>query len=236
MKKIFLRVATVVLLFASMVIFALGLSNQGKSNTVAAVVNTGVKTVIVDAGHGGVDGGAVGVNGEVEKDINLAIAQKLQSLLKDAGYTVIMTRETDVSIHDEDANTIRKQKRSDLNNRLKIINEHPQAIFVSIHQNTINQSYVHGGQMFYSPNNACSKLLAQSIQDSFRENVQTDNTKTIKEAGKNLFILYNATIPSVLCECGFLSNSEEARNLSQEDYQQEIAKAIFKGIEKYLGR
>lgn len=236
MNKTILRIVTVALLFSSMIIFAMGLSSGKSKESVAAVVNTGIKTIIVDPGHGGVDGGAVGVNGSVEKDINLSIALKLRDVLKKAGYTVVMTRDTDISIHDENANTIRKQKRSDLYNRLGIINAHSEAIFVSVHQNTINQSSVHGGQMFFSPNNVCSKLLAQCIQDSFRENLQSDNSKAVKEAGKNLFLLYNAKIPSVLCECGFLSNSEEAAMLSKEEYQQQLAEAIFKGIENYLGR
>ncbi|MBQ6570680.1 MAG: N-acetylmuramoyl-L-alanine amidase [Clostridia bacterium] len=237
MDKKIIRITTITLLIFSMLIFAVGLSRKGEKTTAcAAVVNTDLNTVIIDPGHGGVDGGAVGVGGEVEKEINLAISLKLRDILEKAGYKVIMTRDTDISIHDESAKTIRAQKTSDLHNRLKIINDNPDAVFISVHQNTIGDRRVHGGQMFYSPNNACSKMLAACIQDSFRENVQPDNNKTVKQAGKNLFLLYNAQIPAVLCECAFLSNAQDVKDICSEEYQQKIAEAIFKGIENYLGR
>jgi len=236
MEKIIIRLLVVGLFFSSAIILALSADKAPESTPMAAVIDQDINTVIVDPGHGGVDGGAVGVNGEIEKDINLSISLKLKELLEKNGYKVIMTRDTDISIHDESANTIRKQKNSDLHNRLDIINQNENALFVSVHQNTINDSSVHGAQIFYSPNNACSKVLAQAVQDSFRDNLQPENNKSVKEAGKNLFLLYNAKSPAILAECGFISNPTEAKNLSNEEYQQQVAEVIFKGIENYFGR
>lgn len=236
MEKLFIRILTAALFFVSAVLITLSSGKTVSSQQVAAVVDNSVKTVIVDPGHGGVDGGAVGAGGEIEKNINLSISLMLKELLEKNGYTVIMTRDTDISIHNEDAKTIRKQKNSDLHNRLNIINSNQNALFVSVHQNIINDSSVKGAQMFYSPNNACSKLLAQSLQDSFKTNLQPENKKTVKEAGKNLFLLYNAKVPAVLAECGFLSNPGEAKNLTDSNYQRQVAETIYKGIENYFGR
>lgn len=195
------------------------------------------KVVIIDAGHGGEDGGAVSRSGIVEKNINLSIAQSLKSLLEEADYKVIMTRDEDISIHDEGESSTRAKKRSDLNNRLKIINENPTAIFVSIHQNSIvNYIDSKGAQIFYSGNNEQSEILAQCIQDSFKSSLQPDNKREIKKAGNNLFILYNANNPAVMAECGFLSNAQEAEKLNDPEYQKQAAKAIFDGIEQYYSK
>lgn len=191
------------------------------------------KTVIIDAGHGGIDGGAVSKSGIVEKGINLEIAKMLETMLKEKGYNVIMTRSEDISIHDDDATTIRQKKSSDLHNRLEITTRNPNAIFVSIHQNIINDSTSCGAQIFYSPNNAESEKLASCLRDAFRANLQPDNKREIKTAGKNLFILYNAQIPAIMAECGFLSNVEEAELLNSPDYQKKVAQTLCAGIEEY---
>ncbi|MDR1564691.1 MAG: N-acetylmuramoyl-L-alanine amidase [Oscillospiraceae bacterium] len=192
------------------------------------------RLVIVDAGHGGVDGGAESKSGIVEKNVNLAIAKELQKLLTDAKYKVIMTREEDVSIHDEDAKTIRQQKKSDLNNRLQIMKDNPEAVFVSIHQNILQGSTkASGAQVFYSKTNPKSAALAQSIQNAFNGTLQPENNKLVKSAGKNIYILYYTESPAVMAECGFLSNPDEAEKLNTAEYQKQVAKALFEGIEKY---
>lgn len=193
------------------------------------VVNLPTSTrpvVVLDPGHGGVDGGAE-ANGIIEKNINLSIAQKVRELCILFGFEVHMTRTGDVSIHDEDKTTIRAQKNSDLKNRLAIMTADPGAVAVSIHLNKFPQSRVKGAQVFYAPKSQGSELLAQTIQDSFRTLLQPENTRQIKKADSSLFLLYNNTVtPAVLVECGFLSNPEEAALLATEDYQDQVAFAI----------
>lgn len=189
--------------------------------------------VILDPGHGGIDGGAQ-ANGIVEKDINLAIAQNLRDLLSVQGFHVIMTREDDRSIHDEGITQIARQKRSDLHNRLAITENHPEAILISIHQNQFPQPSCQGAQIFYSQNRPESQKLAQSIQESFQRNLQPENDRQIKPAQNNLFLLYEAKIPAVMAECGFLSNPQEAQKLSQTEYQEQVAFVILEGLMDFL--
>ena len=185
-------------------------------------------TIILDPGHGGVDGGAQ-ANGVSEKEVNLAISLQLRDLLSAQGFRVIMTREDDRSIHDEGITQISRQKRSALYNRLAIIEDHPEAIFVSIHQNKFEQASSRGAQIFFSPNNPESQKLAQSIQETFVSLLQPENTRQIKKAENNLFLLYEAQIPAVMAECGFLSNPEEEGLLQDPKYQQTLAAAIAAG-------
>lgn len=182
--------------------------------------------VVLDPGHGGVDGGAQS-NGVTEKDVNLSIAKKVRELCLLFGFEVRMTRQEDVSIHDQGKTTIRAQKNSDLNNRLKIMTQDPGAVVVSIHLNKFPQSRVRGAQVFYAPKSQGSELLAQTIQDNFKTLLQPDNDRQIKKADSSLFLLYNNTVtPAVLVECGFISNPDEAALLASEDYQDQVAFAI----------
>jgi N-acetylmuramoyl-L-alanine amidase len=182
--------------------------------------------VILDPGHGGVDGGA-SANGIVEKELNLAIARKVREMCVLFGFDVRMTREEDISIHDEDKTTIRDQKNSDLKNRLEIMTAQPGSVVVSIHMNKFPQSRIQGAQVFYAPKSQGSDMLAQIIQDNVRTLIQPDNTRQIKRADSSLFLLYNNTVnPAVLVECGFISNPEEAALLQEEDYQDRMAFTI----------
>lgn len=191
------------------------------------------KTIIIDAGHGGMDGGSVGVDGTVEKEINLKIALKLEFILKAYGYNVIMTRKDDKSIHDSSANTVRQQKVSDIHNREKIILQNPDAIFVSIHQNHYPNSSIHGTQVFYSKNNTLSKELAQNIQSSIVKNIDSENKRQIKKSGTEIYLLYHSKIPSVMVECGFISNYNDLNKLKDENYQKKLALSIADGIVNY---
>lgn len=191
-------------------------------------------TFVIDAGHGGMDGGAVGVHKIVEKDINLSIAAMLNTMLQVSGYDTVMVRESDISVHDPQYTSVRKQKVSDIKNRLKLAEETPNAIFVSIHQNLFEQSKYSGAQMFYSKNNTESKLMAEALRAQFRELLQPENERETKPAGGNLYILHHATCPAVLVECGFLSNPQEAELLATEEYQQKVAFTIYTGLLKYL--
>lgn len=233
MKLNFLKLVVPITTLA-VVVFCMSAGHIVNSNSVMADAQPQtVKRVIVDAGHGGMDGGAVGVDGIVEKDINLAIAQKLREQLIINGYEVLMTRDTDTSIHDPDKTSVRQQKVSDIKNRMKLIEENPDAIFVSIHQNQFGVSKYYGAQMFFSPNNPESEILSQTLQDTFKELLQPENERVHKKADQNLYLLYHAQSPAVLIECGFLSNPEEARKLTTPEYQNEVAFAIASAINRY---
>ena len=191
------------------------------------------KTVVIDAGHGGEDGGASGPSGTPEKDINLAIAKKLQQLLSVSGYNVVMTRTQDVAIGDNSLDTVHERKVSDMHQRLKVLESQDNCVFISIHQNYFTQSQYSGTQIFYSQNNQNSKALAESIKAKVVQMLQKDNKRETKPATSSIFLLWKAEVPAVLVECGFLSNPEEEEKLKDPDYQQKIAFSIYSGFLDY---
>ncbi len=187
-------------------------------------------TVVIDAGHGGEDGGAVSASGVVEKDVNLAIARKLQTMLETNGIKVVMTRETDILLYDRTVDYRGRKKALDLAARRQIAQETENSIFVSIHLNSYPQTQYHGLQVWYSPNNESSRALAQSIQDTVRVSLQPENDRQVKQATSSIYLLHHLHSPAVLVECGFLSNPEEAEKLAAEDYQNELAFLLFTAI------
>lgn len=192
------------------------------------------RTIVLDAGHGGEDGGAIGKSSLPEKDINLAVAKDLQQLLEASGFRVVMTRTSDAAISDP-LKTIRERKVSDIHNRLKIIESQGNCLFVSIHQNLFEQSQYHGAQVFYSKNTEQGKPLAEAIRSRIVMMIQKDNEREIKPATSSIYLLWHAKVPAVLVECGFLSNSEEVRKLNSPEYQQQMAFAICCGLLDYCG-
>lgn len=190
--------------------------------------------IIVDAGHGGFDGGAEGINGSVEKDINLPIALKVRDLLTACGYRVIMTRESDTATCSEEIDGISAKKTSDIMNRFALLEKHPQATFISIHQNKFPDSSQHGAQIFYGPNCEQSQLLAQTMQENFKEMLAPENTRQIKKAEDGVYLLYHSPIPSVMVECGFLSNEREAELLQDDEYQNQIAFVVAASLMEYF--
>ncbi len=190
-------------------------------------------TVILDAGHGGEDGGAVGKNGLAEKDINLSIALKLKELLREKGVSVILTRETDVLLYDRNTDFEGRKKALDLEARRLIGESTPNSVFVSIHMNSFPQESSHGLQVWYSGNHTLSMSLAQIIQDNARKSLQPDNHRRIKAAGSSIYLLEHLTVPAVLVECGFLSNTAEAERLGTEDYQQQLAQMLCDSIRQW---
>lgn len=192
-----------------------------------------IRTIVVDAGHGGEDGGASGKSKILEKDINLQISLDLQKLLQTAGYHVVMTRTSDTAVSD-DKSTIRERKKSDLHNRLAIIQSQENCIFISIHQNFFSQSRYHGSQVFYSKKNPGSKLMAESVRTRIVSLLQNDNKREIKPATSSIYLLWKTDIPAILVECGFLSNSEEEAKLNNSTYQQQMAFSIFCGALDYI--
>lgn len=202
---------------------------------VSAEISEKELIVVIDAGHGGEDSGAV-ANSVLEKDINLEIALKLRDMLKASGIEVKMIRESDVSIYDTASGTIRERKVSDLKNRVKIVNNNKKNILVSIHQNKFEQSKYSGAQMFYSTNNDKSQILAENIRKSITGLIQPENKRELKKGGSDIYLLNKAAVPAVIVECGFISNEEEAKNLSNEEYQSKIAFAIYCGILEYKNK
>lgn len=191
------------------------------------------QTIVLDAGHGGMDSGAVGVTGALEKEINLSIVLKLKTMLEFSGYNVVLTRSDDRSIHDQHIEGVGNQKRSDMSNRLAIIKNHPNGIFFSIHQNKFTQEKFWGAQMFYTVNHADNMNLARIMQQRFKV-IQPENDREIKLSGDELYLFKETEIPALLIECGFLSNSSEESKLITGEYQQEVAFTIFCGITEYV--
>ncbi len=189
--------------------------------------------VIVDAGHGGFDGGAVAKDGTVEKDINLSIANYLRNFLVSNGAKVVMTRNSDMATDDVETKTIATRKKSDLKNRVNLMKEYPDAIYVSIHLNKFTTSAANGAQVFYSQNAKGSKELGESIQKSIKTKLQSYNQRVIKKGTGSTYILKNATIPTVIAECGFISNHQELEKLKDKSYQRKMAFCIYCGINDY---
>jgi len=186
--------------------------------------------IVIDPGHGGVDPGKVGVNNALEKDINLAVSLKLAECLQKKGYQIVLTREEDVGLYSEgDSN----KKRADMAKRVALISEASPAVAVSIHQNSFTQESSKGAQVFYHPQSAEGKRLAEIMQDTIKEFVKDENQRAAK-ANDSYYMLKKTTCPLIIVECGFMSNYEEAELLVTEAYQQKMAEAIAEGIERFL--
>lgn len=194
------------------------------------------KVILLDAGHGGIDPGATNEDKSIlEKDINLQITLKLRELLESSGCLVLLTREEDTSLYEEEAGKTTRQKYNEnLKNRRKMIEESGVDAFVSIHLNKFEQSKYYGAQTFYPEGQNDSKLLSQFIQDELKRVVDKTNQRKIKPS-KDIYLLKENNIPSVLIECGFLSNEKESKLLNDEKYQEKVAWAIYAGIQKYFG-
>lgn len=185
--------------------------------------------VIVDAGHGGEDGGAVSSYGVVESQLNLEIATKLYQTLQLLGVPSVMTRETDVSLHDDDATTIREKKVSDLENRVAFINGYPQSVLLSIHQNSLPSSpSTHGAQCFYNAETGAD-TLAGTLQLVLNTTVNVGNEKNQKAIDDSIYLMANITVPGVIVECGFLTNTAETALLQTQDHQITLALSIAAG-------
>ncbi len=194
------------------------------------------RVILLDAGHGGIDPGALSDNKEVkEKDINLQITLKLRELLESSGCLVLLTREDDTSLYEDiPGKTIRQKYNENLRNRKKMIQESGVDAFISIHLNKFEQSKYYGAQTFYPKGKEDSKLLSKFIQDELKRVVDDTNRREVKPSN-DIYLLKENNIPSVLIECGFLSNPKEVKLLNDEKYQEKVAWAIYVGIQKYFG-
>lgn len=190
--------------------------------------------IVLDAGHGGIDGGCSTADGIPEKGINLNILLDLRALLEVSGYEVHVTRDTDRSIHDKGIEGIANQKSSDMDNRLAILNEPENAVCISIHQNQFTDAKYSGAQMFFSDTNDRSEGFAETMQTQFQSLLQPDNSREVKRCGKELFLCYFCKHPMIMAECGFLSNPEEAALLTTEEYQRKVAFTLYAGLQQWL--
>ena len=191
------------------------------------------KIIILDAGHGGEDVGATGVNGIFEKDLNLQVTMSIGEILSEKGYTVVYTRTEDKLLYKSEENIKGLRKISDLKNRCKVAKEYPNAIFVSIHMNSFGEQKYSGLQVYYSAINEESIKLADSIQSNVKNTLQPNNNRKTKN-GKGIYLLEHIDNISVLIECGFLSNPEESEKLSQKEYQKNLSFSIVCGIIEYM--
>lgn len=189
----------------------------------------GHPVIILDAGHGGEDGGATGTNGIAEKELNLQLTRALASLLRLNGYTVIETRTEDRLLYGADVKK-GKKKQEDLKNRLAFTEKYPDSIFISIHMNTYPDQSCTGTQVWYSRGHAESAEWAEAIQGSVTDLLQPENHRRIKAAGGNIYVLQHAKTPAVLVECGFLSTPADCERLCDPHYRLELAMAIFSAI------
>ena len=184
---------------------------------------------VLDAGHGGEDGGALSAAGDKESDVNLAITLRLDALLRLLGKKTVLTRDADVSIYTDGADTLRQKKVSDLRNRVALVNAIPNAVLISVHQNSLpGVPSVHGAQAFYNTVEP-SGQLAQSVQAALNQSINTGE-KSEKQIDKTIYLMKNVTCPAVLIECGFLSNADEAARLQTTEHQKKLAAAIAAGV------
>lgn len=197
--------------------------------------NSAVFTVLIDAGHGTPDGGAVGAGGTIEKDINLAIAKKTGEVLEGKGIRVLYTRIDDSGLQDKSADTIRKMKASDMKKRLEIMRSSGADLFLSIHMNSYPKESVSGLRVFYAKNYPETKALAAALQEKI-SSVTGAKTYAVKAADESLFLMKNPPLPSVLVECGFITNREEEKNLCDDTYQAKIAWALASAAEEFYLR
>ncbi len=191
---------------------------------------TDQKVVVVDAGHGGRDPGKVGVDGCLEKDLNLEIAKKVQAILEQQDIKVIMIRDTDKGLYEEQTSN---KKVQDMKNRCALINETEPDCVVSIHQNSYHEEYVSGAQVFYYSGSAKGKALAEALQSELVSYADPENHRQAK-ANDSYYLLKKTEAPIAIVECGFLSNWEEAAKLQDDGYQSRIAWAVSMGILMYL--
>lgn len=223
MRKTIGTILFLVVLFLSFIPVIMGEYRNNLNDNYEAV------TVILDAGHGGKDGGASSESGIIEKEVVLSVTKKVEDYLKMQGINVVLTRDGDYDLASPEA---KKRKTEDLSKRVQIMNGQENGIVVSIHANAITNSSWSGAQTFYDPKKIENKQLATAIMNSMKNNLQTTTREA--KAISSLFILKNSNVPSTLVEIGFLSNPDEAEKLNTDSYQDEIAYAIYEGILYYF--
>ena len=224
LKKV--ELCILILIIAGLIIL-----NRNLGKLVASgEINISENTIVLDAGHGGSDPGKVGVNGVLEKEVNLQITMKIKEILEKKDIQVILTRETDEMLCSEDTDN---RKRDDMKQRVEMINKVNPFLAVSIHQNSYTDPQVSGAQVFYYSESEEGKKMAEFMQNALLE-IDSVNRRMAK-ANNSYYLLKRTKVPTIIVECGFLSNPSEAEKLKSKEYQETIANAIVKGIESCLG-
>ena len=227
-----LSIFACIALLLSAVLF---ISSRQNSYKTVSTSRYATYTVVIDPGHGGMDGGAVGTTYQtLEKDINLQISQKLYLFMRLMGVPAFMTRTEDISLNFNGANTVRKNKTADLAARYDFTRRTPSPVFLSVHMNKFEQSKYKGAQVFYSKNHDGSRLLGEYLQHILTSHVDPSNTRAAKQADSSIFLLKNLRCPAVIVECGFLSNPDEEALLKTDEYQKKLALAITMGYMNFL--
>ena len=185
--------------------------------------------IIIDAGHGGDDGGAVSIGGICEKDLNLAMSKSLSSNLEAMGYHVIMTRTDDTDTDGEEG----FNKRKDILNRLKYTEQYPNSLFISVHMNSSTSSTDKGFTVFYGEKNELSKKIAENIYYAVENFAYTSRLRDVKEAPDSVYLMNNCTVPAILVECGFISNKTDEALLIDEKYREDLSYILACGIDKF---
>lgn len=229
MREDVVEIIVVAILLVSMFLLSYKAAEYVNSTDVKTQEN---RKIVLDAGHGGDDPGKIAVNGAEEKDINLAIAKRVQALLKANDVDVVMTRDDDDGMYDRTASN---KKVQDMKKRLEFIEESNPALVVSIHQNSYHQEGIHGAQVFYYKTSEEGKEAAEIMQRQLIERVDKENTREEK-ANTSYYLLKKTEVAIIIVECGFLSNQNEAGLLVTEKYQEKLAWAIHMGIMEYLNR
>ena len=223
-----LAAVSLILLLVTGLIFGASLLRQAGGEEALLAAGRALYTgdirqkVIVDAGHGGFDGGAIGIGGVIEKNLNLSFSLPAGDFLAVMGYIPVLTRTEDTGL-DNGESTIREKKRADLQARLKMMSEDVNVPVIMIHQNKFTQSQYSGAQMFYGTQNPASKQMAEQLRSGIVRYLQPDNTRELKKATSDVWLLVNCPAPVVMVECGFISNPEECALLQQPEYQRKFA-------------
>ena len=236
MPKFFSRLLFIILVISLIFFFTKPSDNEPDSTEellteidTEEIPSVSYPTIVLDAGHGGIDPGKVGINNALEKDINLSIVLKLKDLLEKEGFTIYLTRDSDQILAPPNSTS---QKKDDMIARIQLVEEINPFFTISIHQNSFPDSSVNGPQVFYYKDSVESATMAQVIQDIL--NVQLEPAKKrAPQANANYYLLTRTPTPTVIVECGFLSNPTEADLLIQDEYQNRVAYAIFSGIIAY---
>lgn len=228
------RYATFLPVYIPLLVLFLCIAIGWSRGVTAVVVSAPIsqrKTVVIDAGHGGVDGGAISCTGKLESAFNLEISLRLNDLMHLLGINTIMIRTDDISVHTQ-GSTIAQKKVSDLRERARIVNQQSNALLVSIHQNQFSDSRYSGAQVFYAPT-VGSDVVAKALQKSLIETVNPGSHRDAKEAD-SVYLMKNIKAPGILVECGFLSNPQEEAKLRTADYQRKLCAVIAAGVSTYL--
>ena len=227
--SIVLSICVIFCLIASM-FTSMGYNGYYTVNADVGEIYLAIPIIILDAGHGGEDPGAV-ANGLIEKDLNLELTRYIKIILEANGYRTHLTRSEDKLLYNSGEEN--RKKYYDIRNRLKIANEIENAIFISVHMNKFPAEYCKGLQAFYNSENPLGKKLAETIQNNVKK-LQTDNDRNIADGNESIYLLDKLEIPATLIECGFISNFEEAELLNKDNYKLSLAMSIYCGIAEYM--